>query len=239
VGLARLLVPLDPWRYYELGRVADEEFGGYNLDVSSPKLLASLLGHERRGTWVGTDLCDEEVAGWRCVDPGLRLAVCDATRLPFADATFDHCVCLSVVEHIHGDGDARAMAEMWRVLRPGGRLYLTTNVAAEPRDVFIARRIYGAGSTAVGGRVFFERHYSPAQLRERLLRQPWEVLDLEYARQEIPYLESVFYALRPWSYPCGSALRWLCPNNFRVGRSPAVLPERGHGVVYLKLRKPC
>src|SRR5262245_65884272 len=49
VGLQRLLVPLDPWRYYELGRVAEQPFDGRCLDVSSPKLLMSLLQHEGRG----------------------------------------------------------------------------------------------------------------------------------------------------------------------------------------------
>ena len=42
-GLYRLLVPVEPWRYYELGRVAAEPWVGRCLDVSSPKLLASAL----------------------------------------------------------------------------------------------------------------------------------------------------------------------------------------------------
>ena len=32
--MARLLVPLDPWRYYEMGRIADEPFDGLNLDLA-------------------------------------------------------------------------------------------------------------------------------------------------------------------------------------------------------------
>ncbi len=61
VGWVRLLVPLDPWRYYECGRVADQTFTGACLDVSSPKLLTSLLQHEGNGTWVGTDLFSREI----------------------------------------------------------------------------------------------------------------------------------------------------------------------------------
>jgi SAM-dependent methyltransferase len=43
-----------------------------------------------------------------------------AERLPFADATFD-CVCSMGVLH-HTPDTARAIAEIWRVLAPGGRL---------------------------------------------------------------------------------------------------------------------
>ena len=48
-GFVRLLVPLDPRRYYELGRIAEARFSGRCLDVSSPKLLPSLLQAEGRG----------------------------------------------------------------------------------------------------------------------------------------------------------------------------------------------
>ena len=54
-------------------------------------------------------------AGWPAADVGL---------LPFADATFDTVVCCETIEHvIDPPGVARELA---RVLRPGGRLYLTT-----------------------------------------------------------------------------------------------------------------
>ena len=59
-GVYRLLVPLEPWRYYELGRVASEPFAGDCLDVSSPKLLASLLQREGRGRWTAVDLLPDE-----------------------------------------------------------------------------------------------------------------------------------------------------------------------------------
>ncbi|MBA2448094.1 MAG: class I SAM-dependent methyltransferase, partial [Chloroflexi bacterium] len=48
----------------------------------------------------------------------------DAHRLPFADATFDAIVCTEVFEHLLEP--TAAAAEMIRVLRPGGRLVLTT-----------------------------------------------------------------------------------------------------------------
>jgi SAM-dependent methyltransferase len=53
---------------------------------------------------------------------GSPLVQSSATSLPFASASFDALVCVEVVEHIP-DID-RAVAEMSRVLRPGGRAIL-------------------------------------------------------------------------------------------------------------------
>ncbi|MGA2520413.1 MAG: class I SAM-dependent methyltransferase [Acidimicrobiales bacterium] len=47
----------------------------------------------------------------------------DALRLPFADASFDRVIASEVLEHIPDDGTA--MAELSRVLRPGGTMAVT------------------------------------------------------------------------------------------------------------------
>ncbi|MEY2565886.1 MAG: hypothetical protein QOE35_415 [Actinomycetota bacterium] len=47
----------------------------------------------------------------------------DALHLPFADATFDRVIAAEVLEHI--PPDAAAMAELARVLRPGGTMAVT------------------------------------------------------------------------------------------------------------------
>ncbi len=46
-----------------------------------------------------------------------------AYALPFPDATFDAVVCSEVLEHLPQDG--RAMAELARVLKPGGQIAVT------------------------------------------------------------------------------------------------------------------
>ena len=47
----------------------------------------------------------------------------DALRLPFPDDTFDRVIASEVLEHLWGD--EQAIAELVRVLRPGGRLAVT------------------------------------------------------------------------------------------------------------------
>ena len=76
------------------------------------------------GSVVLTDINRSMLAAGRdrLVDEGLILptAQCDAERLPFGDATFD---CVSVAFGLRNmTRKPVALAEMYRVLRPGGRL---------------------------------------------------------------------------------------------------------------------
>lgn len=47
----------------------------------------------------------------------------DAACLPFADASIDTVLCLEVIEHVRAPN--HMLAEIARVLRPGGRLFLS------------------------------------------------------------------------------------------------------------------
>jgi SAM-dependent methyltransferase len=84
----------------------------------------------------------------------------DAYRLPFADASFDKVIAAEVLEHL--PDDARAFAELERVLKPGGKLAVTV-----PR--YLPERVCWALSDAYheveGGHV---RIYRRAQVLDRL-----------------------------------------------------------------------
>lgn len=47
------------------------------------------------------------------------------TALPYEDATFDRALCLDVLEHLTFEEQPRALAELRRVLRPGGELLVS------------------------------------------------------------------------------------------------------------------
>jgi SAM-dependent methyltransferase len=51
----------------------------------------------------------------------------DLTALPLADSIFDAVFCISVIEHLEDNRAGMALDELRRVLRPGGRLLLTTD----------------------------------------------------------------------------------------------------------------
>jgi len=86
----------------------------------------------------------------------------DARRLPFADATFDIVITSEVLEHI-GD-DVAAIAEMVRVLKPGGR-FAATVPAWFPELINWKLSDEYHAPKAVGGHV---RIYTRTELRAKL-----------------------------------------------------------------------
>lgn len=79
-------------------------------------------------------------------------------HMDFDDGSLSSLSCMHVVEHIglgrYGDpidysGDLKAMNELARVLKPGGKLYFVTPVG-KPRIVFNRHRIYSYGQILQG-----------------------------------------------------------------------------------------
>ncbi len=54
--------------------------------------------------------------------------VCDITSMPVDDGTFDYVLCSEVLEHV--PDAVKALGELCRVLKPGGRLILTAPFAS-------------------------------------------------------------------------------------------------------------
>ena len=91
-------------------------------DGQVARLAASLDGVS---TVVGVDPARAQLATARARGGGPAYARAAATRLPFTDAGFDVVVACLVFEHIH-DADT-ALAEVARVLTPGGRFLFFLN----------------------------------------------------------------------------------------------------------------
>lgn len=53
---------------------------------------------------------------------GLASIVAPAEQLPFADATFERIIMIDTLHHVAHQ--AETVSELWRVLRPGGRLVI-------------------------------------------------------------------------------------------------------------------
>ena len=90
------------------------------LDVrTGPGYLAD--GAARRGAEaVGLDFADNVIDLARRQVPGAEFHQGDAQVLPFADASFDAAVCGYGI--IHVPDPEKALTEMMRVVRPGGRI---------------------------------------------------------------------------------------------------------------------
>lgn len=70
----------------------------------------------------------------------IGLTECDAEGLPFADLSFDTVVCMYALCSVRDD--ARAISEMHRVLRPGGRLILVDHIRSSIPPLFWLQWLY-------------------------------------------------------------------------------------------------
>jgi 2-polyprenyl-3-methyl-5-hydroxy-6-metoxy-1,4-benzoquinol methylase len=98
----------------------------------------------------------------------------DAQQLPFASGSFDVVVSCETIEHLP---DPRAsLAEMARVCRPSGRLYLTTPNYANATGLYY---IYARGrkaKTTPGGDQPFDRVFLFPQIRRMVRQAGWDII---------------------------------------------------------------
>ena len=105
--------------------------------------------------------------------PGALKAVrADVRRLPFADASFDVIYSMGTIEHF--DESADAVAEMARVLKPGGRVILGVPNRLDPfLRPLLVWLLWVLGHYGYG----FEKSYSRRALRRMLQRAGLTVID--------------------------------------------------------------
>lgn len=117
-----------------LAAEAAERVGGRVLEVGVGTGL-SLPAYSRSKSVVGIDISEPmlEKARRRVARRKLRnverLAVMDAERLDFADASFDVVVAQYVVTAV--SNPEAALDEFARVVRPGGEIVITTRIGAD------------------------------------------------------------------------------------------------------------
>jgi SAM-dependent methyltransferase len=96
----------------------------------------------------GVDISREAVERASALElPSATFRVYDGNTLPFESDSFDLAIAIEVIEHVVDK--AHFLSEVWRVLRPGGRVFLTTPnpqcwaLRAEQSLETIARRCFG------------------------------------------------------------------------------------------------
>lgn len=146
--------PFDPHYFYQgawLARRLAANRPADHVDVGSSVLMISVLSAQVPTTFVDirpleTDLSD------------LKSMAGSITALPFDTKSQASVSCLHVIEHIglgrYGDpidaeGARKGLAELQRVVAPGGRLYLSTPVG-RARVCFNAHRVFDPKTIIAG-----------------------------------------------------------------------------------------
>lgn len=74
---------------------------------------------------VGLEPAEGMIASARRDNPGVQIEQGVITKLPFPDQSFDAVTAIEVLRYLHRDDIRLAYAEMMRVLKPGGILFVT------------------------------------------------------------------------------------------------------------------
>ncbi len=143
------------------------------LDVGTgtAQIPIELCGRSKGTQVVGVDLSEEmlklgraNVAGAGC-DAQIQLEHVDAKALPYADAAFDAVISNSIVHHIPEPRDA--IAEMLRVLTPGGALFVRDLMRpSSTEEVERLVTTYAGGETAPQRKMFRESLHAALTVEE-------------------------------------------------------------------------
>lgn len=149
------------------------------LDVSSPRLWAAYV--LRKMKMMSIDMCNPDGRDLAATERFLKMADLygeDRTTLHCAkgdalpDEQFDVVSSISVVEHVVEEDVDVFLGELWKRVKPGGQLILTTPVAARHRIEYRDSDIYLLGlDRNSDGKVFFQRVYDDATLDDQIAKR--------------------------------------------------------------------
>ena len=126
--------------------------------------LAERIARELRASVIGLDQSERMVELTRA--RGVDAVVADVQELPFVDAEFDCAVAAWMLYHV--PDVERALAELARVLRPGGRLVAVTNGVAHMRELreLLGLDLLETPFSAENGAELLGRHFRSVERRD-------------------------------------------------------------------------
>jgi len=104
---------------------------------------------------IGVDLSAQQLAASKKNHPEVPIARADATRLPFADSTFDRVHCSWLLEHV--PDPAAVLREVHRVLKPSGSCQFievdnaSYRITPSFEEVDVTMRALNAAQARAGG----------------------------------------------------------------------------------------
>jgi SAM-dependent methyltransferase len=160
---------------------------------------------------VGIDVSLRRLSRWQA---GYRhVCLGDARHLPFAGCEFQTVLAVSVLEHLdHPEG---ALAEICRVLKPGGHLVGTATILDMHQQLFYPQLLRRLGLSPLA-RLYVRLHDHVFAHRSLLTQPRWEAmfaacgLKLLVCRKiVVPRLTRYWDMLLPFAWPYRVLPRWV------------------------------
>lgn len=171
-----LVTPMDSVRYFEfdfMWKATHNIHPTRYLDVSSPRLfpLLTLLRYPNlEADCINPDKKDlpitQTMAQTLHLTDRCRFHSALISDVPFAPESFDVVTCISVLEHI--PNDAEAVAKMWSLVKPEGKLLISVPCSREASEEFININEYELIASDHDGFVFWQRYYDEALLQQHI-----------------------------------------------------------------------
>jgi SAM-dependent methyltransferase len=134
---------------------------------------------ERGVEAVGVDYSSQAVEFHRARFPDSTVLVADLECLPFAEASFEACLSLGVIEH-YEDGGLAILAEARRVLTDDGLLLLSVPYLNRVRRILRRRIERREARKAEQGATFYQYAFDEASLDDLLRSVGFAVVDRGY-----------------------------------------------------------
>ena len=161
---------------------------GCGTGVFAGRVREAMPGTRVFGVDLVSEMLTQGARRWAALADSVHPVQGDSERLPFADGSFDFVTCANSFHHY--PDQERAVAEMHRVLRPGGRLLLIDGYRDAPWGWFI----YDVCVTYREGNV---HHASARRFREILGRAGFQAVAQKVHRGLAPFILNEAIAAEP------------------------------------------
>lgn len=175
-ALELFIHPISIIRYFEFDfvlRNIELSKANFILDISSPRMFGLYISKNNpllKYFIINPDQLDLNETN-QFKDSlnltNLTIDCLNGRNLPYKSNMFDIVITISVIEHIDKEEDKKALREMWRVLKPGGKLIITTHVAKRGRLEYRDTDTYNLQGKK--RKYFFQRIYSKNTLKKRII----------------------------------------------------------------------
>jgi ubiquinone/menaquinone biosynthesis C-methylase UbiE len=183
------------------------------LDISSPQWLSIYLAKSNPDiSFIYTNILDSELEPFAEISElagvaNIQYQKCDTRELPFPDQSFDGILSVSVIEHIFPEigGDVTALKEIHRVIRPGGKVWITVPCKQTANTIYLDCNVYEREKAVDLN--FFAREYDMPSFKALIAKANFEADEILRIEERVGLLAVDYWEWGPGKrYPLWSTL---------------------------------